>query len=131
MELKVQTQERVVVSARINGDAYMDAARVGDIGGLEVEVDLHALRTMSSPREYRGARDMVVLDAHPATLERLALTILDKLDKPALNESEWRLVVHALRQLTNGEPSATRDDAEIRALADRLETQAASEGRVR
>jgi hypothetical protein len=121
----VQTQERVVVSARINNDAYRDAARVGDIGGLEVEVDLHALRTMSSPREYRGARDMVVLDGHPATLERLAHTIFDKLDKPALNDAEWSLVITALRRLGAGGPTAA-----LR-LAERLETQRANEGMVK
>jgi hypothetical protein len=119
-DLKLAMAGRTSASARIPNDGYADAARVGDIAGLEIEVSLHALRSIGA-NEYRGARDILTLDADPATLTRLALVILEKMGTPALKDREWRLVVHALRELANSEPSATRDDTSIRALADQIE----------
>lgn len=117
MKLQVEAHDRAVLSAHIPDGAYMDAAKSDGLAGLELECTLHALRT--GAESYRGTRDIVTLDADPATLQRLALTILERLDTPALNDSEWRMVIGALRAY-----HASNTDA----LADRLEQQLANEG---
>lgn len=119
MRLQVEALDRAVLSAHIPDGAYMDAAKSGGLAGLELECTLHALRTGAEP--HRGTRDIVTLDADPATLQRLGLTILERLGTPALNDSEWRMVIGALRSF-----HASNTDA----LADRLEQQQRANGSV-
>src|SRR3954451_3177158 len=101
-----------IATARVNGQ-YIDAGRSGELAGLEFSVD--SMRMSDAPREQRHANAVVTLDCTPATLLQMATVILDKLDLPAFNEREWRLIVAAIRN----NPSY-----ELRQMADKIEASA-------
>lgn len=111
-----------IASARINGQ-YIDAGRAGDIAGIEFSVD--SMRMSDAPREQRHANAVVTLDCTPAVLLQMAMVILDKLDLPAFNERQWRLVEAAC----NLAVANTLDDpalaAEMRTIAGQIRDSAA------
>ena len=100
-----------IATARVNGQ-YIDAGRSGDIAGLEFSVD--SMRMSDAPREQRHADAVVTLDCTPGTLLMIATVILDKLDLPAFNAREWRIIESTLREASGGV------DTERLAMADLL-----------
>jgi hypothetical protein len=100
-----------IATARVNGQ-YIDAGRSGDIAGLEFSVD--SMRMSDAPREQRHANAVVTLDCTPAVLLQMATVILDKLDLPAFNAREWRIIESALREASGGV------DTERLEMADKL-----------
>jgi len=105
------TTDRGIATARVNGK-YIDAGRSGDIAGIEFSVD--SMHMFDQPREARHADAVVTLDCTPVTLLQIATVILDKLDLPAFNNREWRIIESALRQASGGA------DTERLEMADKL-----------
>lgn len=106
--------ESGVVSATVPALGYMDAAVVGELGGLELAVE-HVRVTSEGAPSYR-ADPIVVLAMTPDTMRTLAILLAEKTGMPLLNEREWRNVVGALNATAT--PGAVFDGRE---LADRIE----------
>lgn len=104
-------------SARVNG-IYMDAGRAGDIAGIEFSVD--SMRMFDQPREQRHADAVLTLDCTPGVLLQMATVILDKLDLPAFNNSEWLTIANALRYTA----TATSDNHLV-TMAEQIESASA------
>jgi hypothetical protein len=111
-----------IASARINGK-YIDAGKAGEIAGLEFSVD--SMRMSDAPREQRHANAVVTLDCTPATLLQVAMVILDKLDLPAFNSREWRLISTTLLNEGHSKPD-TDEGKELIAMAEQIEASAAN-----
>jgi hypothetical protein len=103
-----------IATARVDGK-YIDAGISGDIAGLEFSVD--RMRMSDAPREQRHANAVVTLDCTPAVLLQIATVILDKLDLPAFNSREWRIIENALRQVANNAEGERLDMADSIAAA--------------
>ena len=106
-----------IATASVNGK-YIDAGRAGEIAGLEFSVD--KMRMFDQPRESRHANAVITLDCTPAVLLQMAMVILDKLDLPAFNAREWRLISNALQSASMDSP----DGAEMRKMAASINTAA-------
>lgn len=103
-------------SARVNG-IYMDAGKAGNIAGIEFSVD--SMRMFDQPREQRHADAVLTLDCTPQVLLQIAMTILTKLELPAFNERQWRLISAAMR----GHSSFATAN-ELREMADQIDAAA-------
>lgn len=109
-----------VISANVPDGAYMDAAVVGDMAGIEVAIGDPVVR-FGRDESYR-ADPILVLDLTPTRMRELLTLLTARLDLPALSDPEWRLVVRALYELaaTTRTPSE-RDVEQIRRLAERID----------
>lgn len=108
-----------IASARINGQ-YIDAGRAGDIAGIEFSVD--SMRMSDAPREQRHANAIVTLDCTPAVLLQMATVILDKLDLPAFNDRQWRLIEAACNLAVANSLDDPALTAEMRTIAGQIKT---------
>jgi hypothetical protein len=110
-----------IASARINGQ-YIDAGRAGDIAGIEFSVD--SMRMSDAPREQRHANAVVTLDCTPNVLLQMATVILDKLDLPAFNERQWRLIEAACNLAVANSLDDPALTGELRTIAQQIKTSA-------
>jgi hypothetical protein len=108
-----------VVSVSVGGNAYMDAAVLDGIAGIELSVE-EARVTIGPRPDDRRADLTLCLDMDRHTMERLFYLLAAKLELPAFNETEWKLLANGA--LTLAESALTMSDAElIQGLAERIE----------
>jgi hypothetical protein len=108
-----------IATARVDGK-YIDAGISGDIAGLEFSVD--RMRMSDAPREQRHANAVVTLDCTPGVLLQIATVVLDRLDLPAFNSREWRIIENALREASQGVDTERLDMADqIANATDRID----------
>jgi hypothetical protein len=110
-----------IATARVNGQ-YIDAGRSGDIAGIEFSVD--SMRMSDAPREQRHANAVVTLDCTPNVLLQMATVILDKLDLPAFNERQWRLIEAACNLAVANSLDDPLLTGELRTIAQQIKTSA-------
>lgn len=118
---KLSTTEGVV-SVSVHGNASMDAAAgryPTDLSGIELSVE-EARVTIGPRPDDRRADLTLCLDMDRHTMERLFYLLAAKLELPAFNEAEWKLLANGA--LTLAESALTMSDAElIQGLAERIE----------
>jgi hypothetical protein len=102
-----------VVSVSIGGNAHMDAAvAAGNPSIAGIELSIEEARVTIGPRsDYRGDLTLVA-DMHRDTMERLLYLLAAKLDLPAFNERQWRMIVKALRSDSMSHIAEAREMAE-------------------
>jgi hypothetical protein len=108
-----------VVSVSVGGNAYMDAAVLDGIAGIELSVE-EARVTIGPRPDDRRADLTLCLDMHRHTMERLFYLLAAKLELPAFNETEWKLLANGARTLAGHAITASDADL-IRGLAERIE----------
>lgn len=112
------TADNGVTAVTIDGK-HIDVGMSGSIAGIEFSAT--EMRMFDGNREGRAANAVVMLDCTPHTLLMMAMAILDKLDLPAFNDREWRIIASALQQTADGADSERLDMADtILASADKI-----------
>jgi hypothetical protein len=91
-----------VVSATVAPGAHMDAAVVGEHGGIELAVKDATVFLGQAANEWR-ANPIISLALDPQTMQVLALELLHALGAPAFTDPEWLKIADACEQAGLGE----------------------------
>lgn len=98
---------------------YLDAARSGNIAGLEIEVS-GDLRVGTNERSVRTP--ILALSFTPETGRTLAFTLIEALGiGPAFTEPEWRRIAAELESVGRSYEAQTGRPSELVALAARID----------